>query len=66
MNMSKDARVSFPKTIAKPVDDFIAEAPFAGGYQGQKFLDPWADVDLGIAEVEDSGKRLAGLRRYEG
>jgi hypothetical protein len=27
-----------------------------------KFLDHWEDVDPGIAEVVDAGKRLAGLK----
>jgi len=28
----------------------------------QKFLSLWRDADLGIVEVEDAKKRLAGLR----
>jgi len=30
----------------------------------EKFLDLWKDADLGIAEVEDSKKRLAGLKSH--
>jgi len=28
----------------------------------EQFLDLWKDTDLGIAEVEDAKKRLAGLK----
>ncbi len=28
----------------------------------EKFLDPWKDADSGIAEVEDSGERVVGLK----
>ena len=28
----------------------------------EKFLGLWKNADLGIAEVEDAGKRLAGLK----
>jgi len=29
----------------------------------EKFLDLWKDANPGIAEVEDAGKKLAGLKQ---
>jgi len=61
----RDGRLIYPKNYYKLAKLYEKKGRKTKAIEHyEKFLDLWKDTDMGIAEVEDARKRLAGLKSH--